>query len=120
MARIGEPIWPEVEYEPIVVKGHHYGYLPVDFRDEHYWMQEQFDNEPTEGIRDCFLTFPKGDGKAIYKVTSLSPLTVTPVMYGDRWEVNEVFLKNLSKADIEQLIEDRRSVDRLLETRRTA
>ena len=116
MAHIGEPIWPDVEYEPCIINGKHFGDFPVDYEAEMKWMDEQFNNEPSEGIKGCFLTFPVGDGKAIYKVVSLRPLTISLVMFGDRWQVDYFTIETLTKQRIEELVEGRRKIARIFST----
>lgn len=109
MAHIGGTIYPEVKYKEM--SG---GYLmPVDWAEEDRWMEKQLSNEPNEGIKNCFLIFPVADGKAIYKVTKLRPLTVCHVAYGDSYVIPNYQIENLTKAQITNLVEGRRKLKRL-------
>lgn len=107
MAHLGEPIWPDVEYKEVDIGGEVY-YDTVDYHAEIEWMEEQFENQPETGIKGCFISFPRGDGKAIYKVTSLRPLTLSPVMFMDRWEVEYPLIRGLTKRDIEAMVDENR------------
>lgn len=117
MAQLGDPIWPEVEYERKVI-GRQVYHVPKSYNDEIEWMERQFANQPATGIKDCFITFPRGDGKAIYKVTSLRPLTVNPVMFLDRWEVEDALIRGLTKRDILNIVEQDRAWTRIFQDRK--
>jgi hypothetical protein len=48
----------------------------------------------------CVLRFQVADGFALYQVTSLDPLTLTHVRYGDSWEIEPWAIRGLSLTDV--------------------
>ena len=50
------------------------------------------------------ISFPFADGYAHYIVFKESPLTVAPIPVGDRWQVSEIMIRGLRKADIESMV----------------
>lgn len=109
MARRGEPIWADVQYEWVEIRsGSGTGFWhPVDLTADFYWMEDQIRNQPKEPgrIKGRIISFPIADGYAHYRVEKLSPLTLRPFMVGDMWEIPDAHMRGLTKADVGRMIE---------------
>ena len=64
---------------------------------------------PEGQLVGALISWPRGDGRAWYRVTAERPLTLQHVPYGDAWTVEPALLRGLRKADVEEMISrDRR------------
>ena len=51
-------------------------------------------------LTGALVSFPRGDGKAVYAVTKMKPLTLAHVPYGDAWTIDAAHLRGLRVDDI--------------------
>lgn len=61
----------------------------------------KIDPEATD-LTGALVSFPRGDGKAIYAVTKMKPLTLAHVPFGDAWMIPPAHLRGLRAEDIRQ------------------
>ena len=93
MARLGKPIKlvPET------------GDWMADMREEDAAFRRLMDAEATLGpdeVTGVLLRYGRGDGEAVYLVTKASPLTVSLLVFGDCWTVEDALIRGLTKADV--------------------
>lgn len=63
------------------------------------------EREALDAIRERCISFPRGDGKALYLVESLKPLVLRWVPFGDRWSVEPALLRGLRVADVREMLD---------------
>jgi len=112
MAHLGEPIYPDVEWVWNEVCGMGW-WQSKDIRDEYRWLEEQVANQPSDGIKGRYISFPVADGKAVYYVEKLRPLTLRPVMFGDCYQIPDAHIRGLTRSDIEEMVEREKRIQEI-------
>lgn len=59
------------------------------------------------------ITFPVGDGSAVYIARSLKPLKLQHVNYCDGWHADPALIRGLRRADVEARMEQRKKIKEL-------
>ncbi len=67
------------------------------------------DGEVVGGV----LTFPRGDGKAIYLVVSDNPLSIAHIAVGDAWTVELPLIRGLHRQDALRMLHAQRELHRI-------
>jgi len=70
-------------------------------------------NLPEGEVVGALLSWPRGDGKALYVVTKAKPLTLQHVPYGDAWTVEPALIRGLTVADVRQMVQRERGMAKL-------
>jgi|SRR3990167_7628870 len=66
-------------------------------------------NDPTRQLDVGFVaSFPVGDGKALYRVEKLRPLTLQHIPFGDKWRIPAAHLRGLQLTDLQQQLRSER------------
>jgi hypothetical protein len=63
--------------------------------------------------QDEILSFPRGDGQAIYQVKSLRPLVLWWIPYGDCYRLDPFMERGLRRSDVEQRLYSARKLKML-------
>lgn len=66
--------------------------------DDHYAKEEK----DLKAIQDSsqIMTFPVGDGSAMYKVVKENPLTLAHIPYGDAYQIAPAYIRGLQYSDL--------------------
>jgi hypothetical protein len=67
---------------------------------------------------DKVISFPRGDGRAMYYVVSVRPLKLQHIPYGDAWTADPMTLRGLRAVDVEAMIESNKKMREIFAKRR--
>jgi hypothetical protein len=65
---------------------------------------------PEGEIVGGLISFPRGDGRAIYRVTKANPLTLQHVPFMDAWEMDAATIRGLRRIDVERMLHGTRAM----------
>ena len=74
--------------------------------DDALWekLKKQSDKLKDDEVVGGLVTFPAGDGKAIYVVTKEKPLTLQHVPLGDAYRISMPHIRGIRKKDIREML----------------
>jgi hypothetical protein len=64
-------------------------------------------------ILGAVISFPRGDGHAIYRVCKETPLTLEHIPDGDCWQVEDALIRGLTKQDILLYLKHKKAMRKL-------
>lgn len=70
-------------------------------------MSDGFDGG---GLTGSIITFPVGDGRAMYQIVNEKPLTCFLIPYGDAYQIDPAFMRGLRLSDVRALVKMQRKL----------
>ncbi len=88
----------------------------ADFKEHMQVEKESFDalwDKSLEALEKgemagVILSWPRGDGKAMYRIASTNPLVLQHVPYGDSWTIEAPLIRGLRLSDVREMVEGER------------
>lgn len=69
-------------------------------------------------IKDKIIEFPVADGKALYVVKKIKPLTLAHIPYGDGYSVHPALIRGLTVKDVSEMVEANERIAKLFKSKK--